>query len=85
MSDAHTRALNKIERCATKGTKRLELRIADLKTLPKEACELEHLTSLDLKGSRVSELPPELGRLKNLRYLYSVSYTHLTLPTNREV
>jgi len=69
MEDPHLLALKKIERSASKGTKRLELRIGSLKTLPKEVFELEHLTSLDLKGSGISELPPELGRLHKLRYL----------------
>ena len=68
---------------------KLSLRNKKLKVLSKDIGKLKNLRVLDISGSRITEIPPEVENCKKLKSILAnaspVSYTHLTLPTNREV
>lgn len=69
-SENYEEALRRIEACAhdTKKTK-LDLRELGLTKIPLAVFGLTHLTTLFLGWNKIRELPPAIGRLKNLRVL----------------
>lgn len=58
----------------------LRLSGVNLREIPPEVWELEHLTELDLSNNRLTTLPPEIGRLTNLERLYLYNNRLESLP-----
>lgn len=71
----YTAALEKIIKCQEEGSRRLDLRHANLTQLPPEIGNLSHLKTLDLSNNLLESLPATIGNLQQL--------TRLSVENNR--
>lgn len=65
----YEKALNIILNTKSNLLKRLDLSNFNLKELPIEVCNLEHLVEIDLRGNFIQKLPNNLSKLINLKSL----------------